>query len=765
MKAMKLGMVVVGLLWASCALGDDFATRVEHYVRPDVYVRHVLNKPALFVKLYAASWGANFMHMTYTDGTLSEQIWCDNIPYHTYSLYAPKGKQIKWITIYAYPADPSSTISTHIDEVAWCDENTDSDGDGVSNLAEFYAQTDPFKKDTDNDGLTDGYEMAMGSDPLDPVSGQELFTERRTLDGASEHSLLIRDDGTVWAWGSNSRGQLGDGTTVNRSTPGSIPGLANIVEVDAEQLHSVALTADGKVYVWGDNEYGDLGLGSSKNFVTQPLLMANLPEMKSVAAGYYHNLGLTREGKVWAWGGGWEGELGVGIRGTGTQPVELGLTDVIAIAAGARHSMALKSDGTVWTWGRNDKGQIGDGTTVNRSFPTMVEGLPRAVAIADGVYFSMALCADGSVWAWGNNANGQLGVGTTINSLVPVRVQIPNNEMVLAIDAGHSTAMALVEHERPCSYKKVLQLDGVKARMSAPDYQAVKNSFTVEFMVKAARSHEIDAQSNTGYAGTSGQKFLLWPNNGGSSAVGVGVSMGVEGVSVYEHGSSYMPAVLVARQSLGTDWNHVAVVYADKQARLYINGRFVKAGEISLRNNASPGNIVGGGSYGYFEGQVDYVRIWNYARSGAEISQCIAEENVTGQESGLVGCWTFANGTAQDVSISQKHGTLLDKAVIVTASVPVGNIGDRGTVYVWGAGANGQLGGNSTADSLLPIPLAGMEEAGLLPGCDIILGAGGWHNLAAKRNQIYSWGVNHNGQLGYPTTFTHRQPVNEVTFE
>jgi len=188
---------------------------------------------------------------------------------------------------------------------------------------------------------------------------------------ASAHSLVL-NNGKAWAWGSNQSGQLGDGATIDSSTPLTVSGLDHIIAVASGGAHSLAVTADGKVWSWGANGSGQLGTGSNADSAVP----VQVPDLSGISA----------------------------------------------VAAGDMHSLALGSDGKVWAWGENSSGQLGDGTTVNRNSPVQVESLTDIVAIAAGKLHSMALARDGTLWSWGGNYNGQLGDGTVANSTRPVKI-------------------------------------------------------------------------------------------------------------------------------------------------------------------------------------------------------------------------------------------------------------------------------------------------------------------------------------------------------
>ncbi|KRE21939.1 RCC1 domain-containing protein [Paenibacillus sp. Soil522] len=221
---------------------------------------------------------------------------------------------------------------------------------------------------------------------------------------ARYHNLALKSDGTVWAWGDNSKGQLGDGGSYDYSLgPVQVQGLSSVVAIAAGDDHSLALKSDGTVWAWGLNNYGQLGIGRTTSTSSTPVQVQGLSSMVAIAAGNDHNLAVKSDGTVWQWGMTYNGELFNGGSGDLYTPVQVqGLSSVSAVAAGGRsHNLALKSDGTVWAWGDNDYGQLGDGTTTRRYPPVQVQGLGSVATIAAGTSHSLALKSDGTVWAWG----------------------------------------------------------------------------------------------------------------------------------------------------------------------------------------------------------------------------------------------------------------------------------------------------------------------------------------------------------------------------
>ncbi|MCT1400347.1 S-layer homology domain-containing protein [Paenibacillus sp. p3-SID867] len=255
-------------------------------------------------------------------------------------------------------------------------------------------------------------------------------------------SMALRQDGTVWTWGANENGQLGIGTTTNVNAPVQVAGLSGIKAISGGLgYHGMALTENGSVWTWGKNDNGELGNGTRIQ-QNAPVLVNGLSDVTAIAAGGYYSLALKSNGTVWAWGVNGSGELGDGTTTDRYVPVQVdGLTDVIAIAAGGSHSLAVKQDGTVWAWGKNTYGMLGDGTRTNRTKPVQVRNLEHIVAIAGGGYHSLAVDRAGNVWSWGDNSQKQLGLGSNVSALIPVSVS--GIEHVREISAGgfHSVAM------------------------------------------------------------------------------------------------------------------------------------------------------------------------------------------------------------------------------------------------------------------------------------------------------------------------------------
>ncbi len=228
------------------------------------------------------------------------------------------------------------------------------------------------------------------------------------------HACARLTDGSVRCWGVNWSGRIGDGTTVDRSTPTAVVGLSDATDVAVGSLHSCALVTGGAVRCWGSNFFGSIGDGTTDDRLT-PTAVVGLSGVKKLAAGGSSACAILDDDTVRCWG-----QLGKGIQlddGTTTEgrtPAAIpGLSGVSAITLGDGHACALLGNGTVRCWGDNSFGQLGDGTTTRPTTTTAVLGLTNVVGISAGEFRSCALLDDGTVRCWGRNNYYKLGDGTT----------------------------------------------------------------------------------------------------------------------------------------------------------------------------------------------------------------------------------------------------------------------------------------------------------------------------------------------------------------
>ena len=242
----------------------------------------------------------------------------------------------------------------------------------------------------------------------------------------SQHTCAQKSDGSLWCSGGNGNGQLGDGTTVSTSSPIQVTALGHAVTtVAAGSFHTCARKNDGSLWCWGRNIEGQLGDGTTTSQSSPIEITALGHAVTTVAAGSFHTCARKSDGSLWCWGHNPSGQLGDGSTTDKSSPIEviaLG-NAVVAFAAGAQHTCARSVDGSLACWGANEFGELGDGTTTGTSSPVEVTALGNAVTtVAAGAMHTCARKSDGSLWCWGYDAFGQLGDGSTTNESTPVAV-------------------------------------------------------------------------------------------------------------------------------------------------------------------------------------------------------------------------------------------------------------------------------------------------------------------------------------------------------
>ena len=242
---------------------------------------------------------------------------------------------------------------------------------------------------------------------------------------AGHFTLATKKDGTLWAWGRNTCGQLGDSTTIARLSPVQITGFSNWSQLTGGNCHSAGINMAGFLLAWGYNGCGQLGTNNLINRSSPVREVTNTCTWKNVSAGCDHTLAIKTDGTLWTWGSNTCGVLGTGNTTNRSSPgTTAGCgTNWYSVSSEWQHNLGIKTDGTLWSWGLNSTGQLGDETTINRCSPVTTAGGGTSWCYASaGKDFSVAVKSDGTVWTWGLNTCGQLGDGTIINKSSPVTV-------------------------------------------------------------------------------------------------------------------------------------------------------------------------------------------------------------------------------------------------------------------------------------------------------------------------------------------------------
>jgi serine/threonine protein kinase/alpha-tubulin suppressor-like RCC1 family protein len=291
-----------------------------------------------------------------------------------------------------------------------------------------------------------------------PVAGDLTFTQ---ITAGTSHTCGLTSGNEVVCWGANTSGQLGDATTQSRTAPVRINSTVSFRQVSAGRDHTCGLSNSRAVLCWGSNAAGQLGDGSRLR--RNSPVMVDLPgTVAALEVGWAHTCALTADGTAWCWGSNEYGQLGDGSTTSRATPTRVPFDGAfVSIAAGAAHTCAVAaSSGEAWCWGRNNSGQLGTGSTTSSPTPRAVSGTPPFSTIAAGGFFTCARGRDASVWCWGGNNFGQLGDGTTAPRSVPGRVSGLSRVAALSTGGGHACATS----ERGETYCWGSNLDGQISR-------------------------------------------------------------------------------------------------------------------------------------------------------------------------------------------------------------------------------------------------------------------------------------------------------------
>ena len=575
------------------------------------------------------------------------------------------------------------------------------------------------------------------------------------------HVLALKGDGTVWAWGLNADGELGDGTALSVSNrPVQVTSLSGVVAIAAGAYHSMALKSDGTVWAWGFNVSGALGTGNtfSSNI---PLQVSGLTGIKAISAGYLHSLALKTDGTVWVFGNNADGELALGNLTNSLSPQQAtSLGNIAALAAGRFHSVFVKGDGTVWACGYNGHGQLGNNSTTSSPIPVPVTGLTGVTSVSAGFFFSSALKVNGTVWAWGENAYQELGNLSLNSSTVPVQVANVSTALLITSQGYHS--MAVLTNGSVLSWGANFSGDfgtGTTATQTAPiavpslsNIKSVSGGGFFSLLVKSdgtvwSWGNNPDGELGNGTT-TSTNVPTQIPSLSTAAQVAAG---GFHGVALKTNGTVWTWGYNgYCELGNGTQISSLFPVQVTSLASVTA----VAAGQVHTLALKSDGTVWAWGYNGDGElGNGTSNNIFATPTQVSGLSGVVAIcagyfHSMALKNDGSVWVWgsnsigQLGNGSTLASSVPVKVASL--SGITAIAAGYYHNSALRGsdkTVWCWGYNAEGELGNGGLSTGLVPTQVAGLTGATSLSG-------GAYHTFAFAGGNAYGWGFNMHGQLG-----------------
>ncbi|MEM7375085.1 MAG: HYR domain-containing protein [Bacteroidota bacterium] len=265
-----------------------------------------------------------------------------------------------------------------------------------------------------------------------------------SVEAGGDNSYALKTDGTLWAWGRNQAHALGIGNTIQQNSPVQVGTDTDWAMLSAFSAHVVALKNDGTLWAWGRNNDGQMGNGTTGAFQSSILQIGSDTDWISVAAGGTHAMAIKSNGTLWVWGSGTHGQLGLGATIQQTTPLQIGSdTDWMSLSANSQSSYGIKSNGTLWAWGRNTNGELGIGSTTSQSSPTQVGTDTDWTEVSGGLFHLIARKTDGTLWAAGEDNSGRLGIGSPAgNQTSPVQIGTDTDWIAIAKGQGvHNLAV------------------------------------------------------------------------------------------------------------------------------------------------------------------------------------------------------------------------------------------------------------------------------------------------------------------------------------
>jgi alpha-tubulin suppressor-like RCC1 family protein len=570
------------------------------------------------------------------------------------------------------------------------------------------------------------------TDQSTPVSVYGVRKTFCSIGNCYSTSFGIDYTGQVWGWGNNYNGEIGNNDSGDVYTPISIKGnKKTFCKIIGGQYHSISIDYTGQVWGWGYNIFGQIGNDSTNQERTPVSIYGEKKTFCSITASKLHSLGIDYKGQIWGWGYNNEGQLGNNSTVSERTPVSvhIGNKTFCSISTGPSHSIAIDKNGEVWGWGSNYDGQLGIYNLTYFSIPTFITNRKKTKLIATAGWSSFYI-KDGQIWGWGNNYSGTLGNNSTVNKSTPISIQ-GNQKTFCNITAAWYNTNAIDFNGQVWSW-------GSNSIGGLGNNSTINESTPVSIYGRKKTFCSITTNKNKGdnYIISLEYTGQMW-SWGSNSVGGLGNNSTInESTPVSIHGNKKTFC------AIGNGDQHTIAIEYTGQMWSWGYNNTGQLGNNSTNNELTPVSIYGnkktfckinGGDFHTIG--VDYTgQVWSWGN------------NNTG---GLGN-----NSTNNELTPVSIHGNKKTFCKINGGNSYTIGIDYKGQIWGWGYNNEGQLGNNSTTNESTPVSIHGNKKT----FCAISVGI--YHTIAIDYiYQVWGWGYNNYGQLGNNQTTSEITPV------
>ncbi len=525
-------------------------------------------------------------------------------------------------------------------------------------------------------------------------------------------TVALKSDGTVWTWGQNSEGQLGLGDNNNRIAPTKVQ-IDNVVKIATSGTHTLALKKDGSVFAWGANSAGELGQGDTQSSnipmqVKDETGTEMLKDIKEIETASQLSMAVTNDGKVYTWGLGTSGQIGIGTKVNKTLPTKTnGLSNITKIAGGDLSCYALTDEGEVYSWGANAKGQLGDGTVTLRPEPVIVPNLTGVIDVkASSTGQVLALKDDGTVWGWGYSTLGAL---TDVGGSIPKQLAGKDGRMkdISGISAGYYTGGAITD-------------EGKVLAWGSNGYGALGNGTTTNSTIPTNVMENNTKELDQIFILAMGKNYSVYAKENGE--------VWAVGYNEYGQLGNSSTATIHMPENIASDYigtQELELIYHGLEEQKQIHATYYSG--FNLYNNETVQTIN-------YSSQDETIAVVD--QNGVVTSKGVGKTYIDITAGNLARRYEINVLKPEEIAVMDAKGGLRHTLAIKT----------NGTLWAFGDNSYGQLGLGNIESSNYQEP----QEVKLPEGIKFSKIAVGYnHSLALDTNaNVYSFGLNTAGQLG-----------------